>query len=125
VKSLLKFVIVVGLMFGGWALAAASLHVVKSPGSMIYGKVPFNVQLVTKNNLTFHDTYVDTSKWSVSDLDAHKDVVARLEQTNKTDALAHLNSTATADARTPAHPAPTAPAPTDKPSKSIFDFNHR
>ena len=123
-KSLLKFVIVVGLMFGGWALAAASLHVVKSPGSMVYGKVPFNVQLVTKNNLTFRDTYVDTSKWSVSDLDAHKDVVARLEQTNKTDALAHLNATATADARTPSTPAPT-PAPADKPSKSIFDFNHR
>jgi hypothetical protein len=125
VKSLLKFVIVVGLMFGGWALAAASLHVVKSPGSMIYGKVPFNVQLVTKNNLTFHDTYVDTSKWSVSDLDSHKDVVARLEQLNKTDTLSHLNPSATADAHVAATPAPTTPAPSDKPSKSIFDFNHR
>ena len=122
-KRLLKFVIVVGLMFGGWALAAASLHVVKSPGSMIYGKVPFNVQLVTKNNLTFRETYVDTSKWSVADLDNHKDVVARLEQLNKTDALAHLNPTATADAHASATPAP--PAPAEKPSKSIFDFNHR
>ena len=124
-KSLLKFVIVVGLMFGGWALAAASLHVVKSPGSMIYGKVPFTVQLVTKNNLTFRETYVDTSKWSVADLDNHKDVVARLEQLNKTDALAHLNPTATADAHASATPARTASVPADKPSKSIFDFNHR
>jgi len=123
VKRLLKFVIVVGLMFGGWALAAASLHVVKSPGSMIYGKVPFCVQLVTKNNLTFRETYVDTSKWSVADLDAHKDVVTRLEQLNKTDALAHLAPTATADAHASATPAP--PAPAEKPSKSIFDFNHR
>jgi hypothetical protein len=125
VKSLLKFVIVVGLMFGGWALAAASLHVVKSPGSMVYGKVPFCVQLVTKNNLTFRDTYVDTSKWSVADLDAHPDVVARLQQLNKTEPLAHLDPTATPDAHASATPAPAAPAPSEKPSKSIFDFNHR
>src|SRR3982750_1719179 len=67
VKKLIKFVFVVALVFGGWALAAASLHVVRAPGTMAFGYVPLKVQLITKNAITFRETYVDTTKWSVVD----------------------------------------------------------
>ena len=80
-----KFVFVVGFIFGGWALAAASLHVVRAPGTMAWGYVPLNVQLIPKNTLTFHETYVDTTKWSVVDATAHPSFVDRLRQANKLD----------------------------------------
>ena len=69
-KKLIKFVLVVALMFGGWTLAAASLHLVRAPGTMAFGYIPFKVQLITKNAITFRDTYVDTTKWSVADAQA-------------------------------------------------------
>jgi hypothetical protein len=90
VKKLLKFVFIVGFVFGGWALAAASLHVVRAPGSMLHGYVPLNVQLVPKNAVTFRQTYVDTTKWSLADYDANKDLVARLEQVNKSNLVEHV-----------------------------------
>jgi hypothetical protein len=80
-----KFVFVVGFIFGGWALAAASLHVVRAPGTMAWGYIPLNVQLIPKNTLTFHETYVDTTKWSVVDASAHPSFVDRLRQANKLD----------------------------------------
>jgi len=80
-----KFVFVVGFIFGGWALAAASLHVVRAPGTMAWGYIPLNVQLVPKNTLTFQETYVDTTTWSVVDASAHPSFVDRLRQANKLD----------------------------------------
>ena len=121
-KKLIKFVFVVGLVFGGWALAAASLHVVRAPGSMAFGKVPFTVQLLTKNAITFRETYVDTTKWSVADLDSHRDFVARLEQVNKADLVAHLKPASDAHASAKAPAAPAAPG-AESGQKSIFDFN--
>src|SRR6478609_798989 len=94
VKKLTKFVLVVALMFGGWALAAASLHLVRAPGTMAFGYVPFKVQLITKNAITFRDTYVDTTKWSVADAQAHQDFVNRLDQLNKSDLVAHIKPAA-------------------------------
>jgi len=124
VKKLFKFLFVVALMFGGWALAAASLHVVRAPGTMAFGYVPFKVQLITKNAITFRDTYVDTTKWSVADAEAHKDVVNRLDQLNKGDLLAHVKPSADAHATaTPAEIQKAAPQTTETPQKSIFDFN--
>jgi hypothetical protein len=81
--KLFKFVFLVAFVFGGWALAAASLHVVRAPGSMLWDKVPLNVQFIPKNTLTFKDTFIDTTKWSVADVDAHPDFVKRLDQANK------------------------------------------
>src|SRR4051812_6189063 len=78
-----KFLFLVGFVFGGWALAASSLHVVRAPGSMLWGKVPLNVQFVPKNNLTFKDTWIDTTRWSVADVESHPDFVQRLKQANK------------------------------------------
>lgn len=126
-KKLLKFVIVVALVFGGWALAAASLHVVRAPGTMAFGYVPFKLQLITKNAITFRETYVDTTKWSVVDADAHKDFVNRLDQVNKSDLVAHVKPAADAHASAakPAEVQKTAPqaASTETAQKSIFDFN--
>jgi len=128
VKKLTKFLFVVALMFGGWALAAASLHVVRAPGTMVFGYVPFKVQLISKNAITFRETYVDTTKWSVVDAQAHKDFLNRLDQLNKSDLVAHIKP----DAHASAAPAPSkaveAPkaspqASSETPQKSIFDFN--
>ena len=69
VFKLCKFVFMVAFIFGGWTLAAASLHVVHAPGSMLWNKVPYNVRVVPKSNLNFKDTFVDTTKWTVADLD--------------------------------------------------------
>jgi hypothetical protein len=124
VKKFIKFVFVVALVFGGWALAAASLHVVRAPGTMAFGYVPFKVQLITKNAITFRETYVDTTKWSVVDADAHKDFINRLDQLNKSDLVAHVKPAADAHASaTPAEIQKTAPQTTEAPQKSIFDFN--
>jgi hypothetical protein len=81
--KLCKFVFLVAFIFGGWVLAAASLHVVRAPGSILWNKVPLNVQVVPKNTLTFKQTFVDTTKWTVADIKAHPEFVERLHQTNK------------------------------------------
>jgi hypothetical protein len=122
VKKLIKFVFVVALVFGGWALAAASLHVVRAPGTMAFGYVPFKVQLITKNAITFRETYVDTTKWSVADRNAHKGFVDRLEQLNKSD-LAPAPAADAHAAATPAEIQKATPQTTETPQKSIFDFN--
>lgn len=147
--KLVKFVFLVAFIFGGWALAAASLHVVRAPGSMLWNRVPLNVQFVPKNTLTFKDTYIDTTKWSVADVDAHPTFVDRLRQANKLNLIDQAKSTpanaavetsiasSNVAAKDPGQPAAVAPSvkpaaadPTDstpttpeqpKP-KSIFDF---
>src|SRR5438445_5640364 len=85
VKKILKFAFIVAFVFGGWALAAASLHIVRAPGSMVRGYIPLNVQLIPKNSLTFKDTYVDTTKWSSADVANHPCFVDRLHQADKMD----------------------------------------
>ena len=126
-KKVLKFVFVLAFVFGGWALAAASLHVVRGPGSMLHGYVPVNVQIVPKNTLSFKEIYIDTTKWSAADVAAHETFVNRLKQANKLDLL---QAPAPAAQATDAHPAAAAatsataaaPAPAEHTSKSIFDF---
>lgn len=129
--KLLKWTFIVAFIFGGWALAAASLHVVRGPGKMLHDYVPVNVRVVTKNDLTFRDTWVDTTKWNAADVAKHPSVVDRLEQTNKLDLLKQAMTTpapaadvatATATASKPGEPAATTAAPR---STSIFDFGHK
>jgi hypothetical protein len=128
VKKLMKFVFVLAFVFGGWALAAASLHVVRGPGTMLWGYVPVNVQLVPKTNLTFTDTYVDTTKWSAADVAAHPAFVERLHQANKLDLVKQASDrpapAAPAEAQASARSADAAPAPvtTAPGQKSIFDY---
>ena len=89
VRKLFKFFVFVTWL-AGWALAAAAVHVVRSPeteGS------PMRLTLVTKDRLNFHGTYVDTRNWSVSDaFDKYPQVTRRLFETDRGELLTHLGS---------------------------------
>jgi hypothetical protein len=131
VKKLIKFVLVVAFVLGGWTLAAASLHVVRAPGSMCRGLIPTSIQVIPKNTLTFKDTWVDTTRWNAADVAAHPVFVDRLQQTNKMELIkAAMDKPAPSEAQasaTPAHAPVTAPpaapaAPAPSAPKSIFDF---
>lgn len=77
----------VGLLAGGWTLAAASLHVVRSPGKPEWlGK--FTV--VPKDKITFRDTWVDTTHWNWVDRTAHPGVESRLKELDKLGVLEHV-----------------------------------
>lgn len=68
-------------LLAGWVVAAAALHVVRSPGDVPYvGKVTF----VPKTTLTFKDTYIDTTKWSGGDLASHSAIYQRLPASVRT-----------------------------------------
>jgi hypothetical protein len=68
-------------LLAGWVVAAASLHVVRSPGDVPYvGKV----SVVPKQTLTFKGTYVDTTKWTAGDLADHSAMYQRLPASVRT-----------------------------------------
>ena len=70
----------IALLLAGWALALASLHIVRLPDGMI-GVVP-------KNRLGVTDTYVDVRNWTAADAAKHPDFVKRLLEARKADWLA-------------------------------------
>ncbi len=72
------------LFVGGWALASSALYVVRTPAKVL---------IFPKNQLEFRDTYVDTRSWTISEDRAHPEVVARVLQLGKSDALAHTVNT--------------------------------
>lgn len=73
---------------GGWALAAASLHVVRSPET---NNLPIQLTLITKERLNFADTYVDVRAWTVSDaFSQHPTLTRRIFATGREHLLAHL-----------------------------------
>lgn len=67
----------------GWGLAALSLHVIRTPD-----QIPF--ALVTKERLSFRDTYVDTRAWTMDDVPRHPELVARLIRSGQADLLRHV-----------------------------------
>ena len=90
-SKLFKYVCILAFMFGGWALAAASLHVVRAPSTHKY--CPVNLQVVTKERLSYKDTWVDVTRWTAADVSAHPEVVARLEEAGKLKLLDHASTT--------------------------------
>ncbi len=68
------------LLVGGWTVAGSAVHLVRTPG---------NWAILPKDRLTFHDTYLDTRKWTLADDQTHPTVVARLVHLGRTDLLAH------------------------------------
>jgi len=68
------------LLVGGWTLAGSALHVVRTPT---------NVALVPKDRLSFHDTWLDTRKWTLADDQAHPALVARFVHLGRPDLLRH------------------------------------
>ncbi len=74
-------------LVGGWALAAASLHVVRTPGMIPkLGALHF----VPKADLTYADTWLDTTKWTSADVENHAALKRRLDEVGKLDWLKHI-----------------------------------
>jgi hypothetical protein len=69
------------LLVGGWALAAASVQVVRTTAR----QVPY---VLTKEHLTYHDTYLDTRTWTIADDKAHPDLVEHVIRLNRPEILA-------------------------------------
>ncbi len=86
-KQMIRAVTVV-LLAGGWSLAGSAVHVIRTPN---------NIALVPKDRLTFHETYVDTRKWTLADDQAHPAVVARLVHLGRADLLKHTLPTNVTD----------------------------
>lgn len=72
------------LLIGGWGLAAASLHVIRSPGSAA------NIALVPKSKLQIQNTYVDTRNWTMQDASNHPALITRLIDAQRADLLSHV-----------------------------------
>lgn len=81
VKSFLKTLFIL-FCLGGWALAAATLHVVRTPDGTI-GIIP-------KNHLSLYDTYVDVRAWTAKDLTGHEELLKRLQAADKLHWIKHL-----------------------------------
>jgi len=76
-KTIIRLLMLIVLL-SGWGLAAASLHVIRTPST---------ITIVPKNRLGFRDTYVDTRSWTIEDIAGHADVTRRLIQLDKTNLL--------------------------------------
>ena len=87
-KQMFRAVVLL-LLVGGWALASSAIHVVRTPS---------NIAIVTKDRPGFHDTWVDTRKWTIADDQAHPAVVARLVHLGRPDLLRHTLPANVADA---------------------------
>lgn len=78
------------LLAGGWTLSALSLHVIRTPE-----QIP--ITLVTKDRMSFRDTWVDTTKWKLDDVGKHPLLVQRLIRAHKAEVLEHLVDPANGD----------------------------
>ncbi|HSI32899.1 MAG: hypothetical protein ACAI43_10045 [Phycisphaerae bacterium] len=74
-----KYLFLFAFIFGGWALASLSLHVVRTPVPADKPSwLPVWVELVPKSHMTFSQTWVDATKWTANDLAVNADIAARL-----------------------------------------------
>ncbi|HEY1684692.1 MAG TPA: hypothetical protein VGG19_08020 [Tepidisphaeraceae bacterium] len=62
-------------------MSAASLYVVRTD---------HGINVLTKNSLSFTDTYVDIRKWKSDDLPDHRELVDRLIAKDRKDLLAEV-----------------------------------
>lgn len=79
-RHLFRFIVLV-LLVGGWALAAASLYVVRTTGQKLV--------VIPKDHISFQDTYVDTRAWTLDNVRQHPAVVKRIISLGKADLLAN------------------------------------
>jgi hypothetical protein len=73
-KKLFLFVMFLFLL-AGWALAAASLHVVRTEGPI--PKVG-GLTLVPKDGITYRGTYIDITGWTEAEVSAHPSLGRKL-----------------------------------------------
>ena len=71
------------LLLAGWALAASSLHVVRTPEKFI---------VIPKNRIHYQETYVDVRNWTSDDLSTHSGIVDRLRQTGKSEVVDRIEA---------------------------------
>src|SRR5438270_10161635 len=86
-KKLIKMVSLL-VLASGWAVSAASLHLVIAPGRAV---------VVPKDRLNFRETIVDARHWSLADATGHPGVVNRLIETHHADVLGHVTKAADYD----------------------------
>src|SRR5689334_17096073 len=79
-KSTIRLIIAL-LFFGGWALAALAVYVIRTPEHVV---------IVPKDRLSITDTFVDTRNWSIGDAAGHPDLINRLLATHQADVLEHV-----------------------------------
>lgn len=87
-KTLFRLVVLT-LMAGGWALAAASVHVVRTPQSS------WPVVFIPRSHMAcgiddLRETYVDTSGWTLAQAAEHPDLVIRIIETANVEYLRHV-----------------------------------
>jgi hypothetical protein len=85
-KKIFKALVFV-LFVGGWTLASSAIYAVRVPNS----KIPV---FMTKNQLAFKDTYVDTRAWNLTEDRNHPEFLSRVIQLNKCQLLAHTVNSA-------------------------------
>ena len=89
-KKLFLFVTFL-MLIAGWALAAASLHVVRTAGPI--PKIG-GLALVPKDRLTYRETWLDVTTWTDADLAAHPSLGRKLTAPSKsaTDESRHVEA---------------------------------
>jgi hypothetical protein len=98
---------VLALLVGGWALAAAALHLLVAPGS-----VPWlgDVIVMPKDHLGYRETFADVRKWTATDLATHPAIANRLQSLRKTDVLDRIERNT--------NPSPITSPPTTQPTET-------
>ncbi|HEY1922377.1 MAG TPA: hypothetical protein VGG44_06395 [Tepidisphaeraceae bacterium] len=86
-KSIIRFLTMV-LIVGGWGLAALAVYVVRTPD-------PSNPQqsklvVIPKNELDWHDTYVDARGWTMANIADHQMLMHRVVFAGKADEFKFL-----------------------------------
>jgi hypothetical protein len=87
VKSIFRFICFL-LMISGWAVAALSVYVIRTPDPTDPQKSKLIV--VPKNRLDFNDTYVDARTWTIADVPTHPIIIMRVLETDKQDEMKYL-----------------------------------
>jgi hypothetical protein len=114
-KSLFRLIVLL-LLLVGWGLAALSLYVVRTPEK---------VGILTKSNLHWRDTYVDTRTWTIDDIAKHPVLVDRLIKADKTNLLSHVQRPQDGrDLKTALQDA-VASSPTTAPADALDDLKER
>lgn len=94
-KRLFKLVVVLA-MIAGWPLALSALHVVHTPAGATVMSMPLPEwacwQAVTKDRLSFRETFVDTRPWTLNDIADHKETANRLDRAGLGSAFAHAGT---------------------------------
>jgi hypothetical protein len=87
VKSIFRLIFLL-LMLSGWAVAALSVYVIRTPD-------PNNPQaskliVVPKNRLDYNDTYVDARTWTMADVPNHRMIIMRVLESDKSGEMQYL-----------------------------------